>query len=255
MNKPESHRKEESRRKLFVPPLFAVLMLAAILASRGLVTSHADPVAIEVIQRALANLPLQIGQAEQYWIKTREVPVPTGQAHLLGLSAFMSREYRRLQTFPPVTAILFIAHCGDSRSMSGHHPPNCYPSSGWTLGLEQSFTWEVPRSDGRVMEASAYHFSEADDSLSNLWVINGFFMSGNFFAATLEEAERVAKPSLLGGNGLSQFQILLQGDYPAVDVEKYGTEILQGIPSFLFDVTSGDSPDQGESSDWELQVE
>ena len=223
-----------------MPPLFAILMLIVMVASRSLVTSYADPVAIEVIQKELEKLPSQLGQSGHAWIKTREVPVPTGQAQLLGLSAFLSREYRRLQTFPSVSAILFIAHCGDARSMSGHHPPNCYPSSGWILDEKQTFSWKLGRRDGREMEAKAYSFSRAGDSSLQLWVINGFFMNGNFFAGTLEEAEKVAKPSLLGGNGLSQFQILLQGDYGGADVRKYGTEILQEIPSSLFDVTAGE---------------
>ena len=84
---------------------------------------------------------------------------------------------------------------------------------------------------------------------SQLWVINGFFVGGHFFAATLEEAEKVAKPSLLGGNGLSQFQILLQGDFRGVDVKKYGTEILKEIPSSLFDVTAGVLPKEEENLD------
>jgi hypothetical protein len=243
------NREGQIGRRFFLPPLFAALMLAAIVVSRGMVTSYADPIAIEVIQQALENLPPQLGEEKIVWIQTREVAVPTGQAQLLGLSAFLSREYRRLQTFPSVTAILFIAHCADSRSMSGHHPPNCYPSSGWTLNDDQNFVWKITRPDGKIMEAKAYFFTRTGDLANQLWVVNGFFLSDNFFAATLEDAEQIAKPSLLGGTGLSQFQILLQGDFRAADVRKYGTELLQGIPSSLFDVIAGELSKTEESLD------
>ena len=74
--------------------------------------------------------------------------------------------------------------------------------------------------------------------------MNGFFATEEFFASTLEGAREVVRPSLLGGVGLFQFQILFQGAYLEADIKKYASEIIGGIPKNVFDLTVGRAGDQ-----------
>ena len=69
--------------------------------------------------------------------------------------------------------------------------------------------------------------------------MSGFFSSGENFSSTLGEIMDVVKPNLLGGSGLFQFQVLLQGEYSDADVKRYAVEILEAIPEVVFDQTIG----------------
>lgn len=198
-----------------------------------------DKTAEGPIQEVLSSIPGQLVSSTGTWIRSQNVPVPSGQARLLSLGAHVSSEYLRLGEFPSVTAILFIAYCRDSRSMVGHHPPNCYPSSGWIMDVESTRLLEVARDDGRIIPAKIYRFSRENSAASDFQVVSGFFSSGEVFFSTLEGILEVKKPSLLGGSGLFQFQILLQGDYSDADVEEYAFEILEAIPKVVFDQTIG----------------
>ena len=191
------------------------------------------------IQEVFANIPGQLIGPAGTWIRNRSVPVPSSQARILDLSAYFSCEYLRLGGFPSVTATLFIAYCNDGRSMVGHHPPNCYPSSGWLMDVAETRSLEVARRDGKTISAKIYRFSREGYLADNLQVVSGFFTSGGLFFGTLDEILEVVQPTLLGGSGLFQFQILLQGGYSNADVEGYAIEILEAIPEVVFDQAIG----------------
>ncbi len=187
------------------------------------------------IEKAFQVFPEEIRSEDGIWLQRRVVPVPTGQAELLGKSVFMSREFIRLRAFPRVTAILFLVYCAESRMMAGHHPPNCYPSSGWNMLDDQTTSFSIDRSDGRKIDATIYRFDRPNNQGEALAIVSGFFLGNGRFFSTLQAANENSRPSLLGGSGLFQFQILLQGGLSAADVERYGRELLSGIPHEFFD--------------------
>lgn len=236
--------------KRFVSPVAGSLVVVAILISaRGSLNREASPVETAQVQTTFDRFPEELRSDAALWLQSRLVPVPTGQAKLLGDSAFVSREYLRLRSFPQITAILFLVYCADAQMMAGHHPPNCYPSSGWNLGDSMTDVLSVHRPDGRNIEATIYYFRHARQRDRELAIVSGFFVSGEGSFATLDEANRHAGPSLLGGNGLFQFQILLQGAITPADVRQYGSEILLGIPSEIFDDVIGTKETSGFASD------
>ena len=223
-------------------PAIAFGILLAMVGISGLLAGKADETTPEVpIREVFASIPGQLVSPVGTWIRNRNVPVPSSQARILDLSAYFSSEYLRLGGFPSVTATLFIAFCNDGRSMVGHHPPNCYPSSGWLMDVASSRSLEVARRDGRTISAKIYKFSREGYFGDNLQVVSGFFSSEGLFLSTLDEILEVVKPTLLGGSGLFQFQILLQGGYSDADVERYAIEILEAIPEVVFDQAIGTS--------------
>jgi len=215
-------------------------ILLVMLGISGIFTGKNDGTTSGIpIQEVLTKIPGQLASSTGTWIRSRDVPVPSSQVRLLDLSAHLSVEFLRLGEFPSVTATLFIAYCNEARSMVGHHPPNCYPSSGWFMHTESTRSLEVVRSDGRVIPAKIYRFSRESSGANKLHVVSGFFSPGEVFFGTLDGILDVIKPNLMGGSGLFQFQILLQGDYSDADVEGYAIEILEAIPEAVFDQTIG----------------
>ena len=222
----------------FSPAVALVMLLIMLMIGMRIIT-RTDPTMSQPIRDVLASIPQRLNWGESTWVQSRDVPVPSNQEKLLDLNAHFSKEYLRLGSFPAITAILFIAYCADARSMSGHHPPNCYPSSGWIMDPSQTKTFEVTRLDGRSVKTCAYQFLRERGGTQNLTVVNGFFSPEEFFTSTLEGAREVVRPSLLGGMGLFQFQILFQGVYSEADIQEYANEIIGGIPKNVFDVTVG----------------
>lgn len=222
-----------------VAPAVALVTMLSMFGIGGLLTPNVRGTQSTPIHEVLTQIPGQLASSTGTWVRNRVVPVPSSQVRLLDLTAHVSLEYLRLGEFPPLTATLFIAYCNDARSMVGHHPPNCYPSSGWLMDVGRTQSLEVERDDGRVIPAKIYWFSREGMVASNLQVVSGFFSPGEVFSSTLEGIVDVIKPNLLGGSGLFQFQILLQGDYSDADVKRYATEILDAIPEAVFDQAIG----------------
>lgn len=188
---------------------------------------------------ALVDFPDQLGGGDGIWIAVRNVSIPSSQERLLDLSDYVSREFRRLGSYPTVTATVFIAYCMDARTMTGHHPPHCYPASGWSMQAEETMTSSFLRKDGRSVEYCVYQFHRDPIKKKNLTIVNGFFAHPGFFAATLEEASEQVGAVFFGRKGLFQFQILFQELESGADVKRYAEELMQGIPSSVFDLAFG----------------
>ena len=213
----------------------AVLLLTFVSIGRGLFAIEENS-RVGPIQEALSAIPSRLIAEEGTWVRQREVAVPSRQAEIFGLSASMSAEYLRLRSRPQLRAVVFVAYCSDARTMAGHHPPRCYPASGWLMSdqkAEDDFSFE--RSDGRRILGTIYRFVREGVITAELTVVNGFFASGERFFGSLVEARKVVKPALLGGKGLFQFQILFQGTMSNDDILGYATEIMNAIPEAIFD--------------------
>lgn len=190
---------------------------------------------VRQVEKVFDSMPKKLQSDSAVWLQRRVVPVPSSQVDILALNAAISREYVRLGTFPTAAATIFVAYCDDARSMEGHHPPVCYPASGWSLLGDSSEGFSVQHPRAEELKCTSYRFRKGDLELS---VVNGFFCAPNFFAATMEEAREVVKPSLLGGQGLFQFQILFQGPLSGPDLKQYASEIIRSIPRMVFDLVS-----------------
>ena len=100
-------------------------------------------------------------------------------------------------------------------------------------------TSTVVREDDRIVNYSVYKFRRDSTSKTVLTVVSGFFNRPEFFAATLEEASESIGSVFFGRKGLFQFQILFQDLHAEADVTEYTEELIQGIPSAVFDLAFG----------------
>lgn len=233
----------------FMPVLVAgVLLLALWIAGERIFTveqSDRD----EAVSAALSSIPSRLSFGTAIWIKERDVQIPTRQAEIFGLTAAYSAEYRRMRRFPSLKAVVFIAYCSDARTMMGHHPPRCYPASGWLMAEQKpDDDFEFERADGRLILGTTYRFVREGVITAELEVANGFFAAGDRFFRSLGDARRSVKPALLGGKGLFQFQILFQGTRPNDDVLGYVSEIMNAIPDAIFDELMFDPMDADDDS-------
>lgn len=192
----------------------------------------------ERVRAAMALIPDQLGEMSQ-WIKVSDEEVPPTQADMLGLNAHVNRVYQRLGDVPLRRATLFIANSADARSMAGHHPPNCYPSSGWQFDEFEVLSRVLLAGSGDLLPVRIYRFTGGSENGIRLWVVNGFLMPDGRAAATLEETAEIAARAVTSRLGLTQFQIVFQDDLPAADVERYAGEILGGLPEELFLAVGG----------------
>lgn len=176
--------------------------------------------------------------ASSAWLAVRAVPIPTGQSEMLQLEASTSRQYRRLGSLPEVQATLFVAEVSDARLMVGHHPPVCYPASGWRLRApEGQAEFRFERGDGIEVLFKVYRFERSTGSIRDLVVVNGFWDQGGVASSTLDTAISASLNSPTGNIGLAQFQILFQEDYSDADLNQYVAELLDAIPSAVFAAT------------------
>ena len=175
-----------------VSPVISLALLLMIFVIGTQIITASETVRKKPIQEAFASIPKRLNLGANTWVETRDVPVPSNQEKLLELDAHFSKQFLRLGSFPPITATLFVAYCDDARSMVGHHPPNCYPSSGWLMDESRTRKFEINREDGRIVKNCAYHFSRESKVAQSLTVVNGFFAPDEFFASTLDEIELTA---------------------------------------------------------------
>ena len=95
-----------------------------------------------------ASLPHHFGN----W-HGRDVPLPRSAVSLLQPTVDFCREFTNNRTGQAAT--LMIIDCSDTRNLTGHYPPNCYPGNGWILEKCQ----DVQANCGADSRCSAGQFS------------------------------------------------------------------------------------------------
>lgn len=190
------------------------------------------------IRSAFLQLPSQLGKKNQ-WLEIGTVAIPTSQARMLDLNAYVSKKFRRLASPRLIEVTLFLSHCADARTMIGHHPPNCYPAIGWDLKADATRDFEIVHSTGRIIRAKMYQFRiERSNMEMTLHVANGFVVAGERFNSTLEEASVDLGGDGMVRYGISQFQLVFQGQFSEDELVLYTDEIMSTIPSTILDATS-----------------
>ena len=214
-------------------------------------SEEVDPYREATIRVALDRFPDQLGPGGR-WVAVREVPVPTNQSRMLGLVGYVSRQYQRLGVAPPLRANIFVAHAKDARSMAGHHPPNCYPASGWTMSTDSQEDLLCTGPDGIGLPCRIYKFHLGMEEENPLWVGNGFLMPDLGPARTLEETKPISGRAQTSRLGLLQYQILIQGSVSPEDVKRYLCELLGTFPKELYDVVVASELESGSWSPMEM---
>jgi hypothetical protein len=186
---------------------FIPIAVAAILVTAMSLETEGRPSAADGIEfhaaaaEAVGDLPLQFGD----W-RGEEVAVPAAAQVLLKPNAILSRRFMNRRTGETVS--MSLVQCRDTRDMSGHYPPICYPGMGWA---EKSPAREVPiEVDGTRLIAMRYHFTrQFFDQERTLVVYNFFAMPGEGFPAEMGAIRRAASDYTSRPYGAAQVQVAL----------------------------------------------
>jgi hypothetical protein len=207
----------------------AALLGAGVLLSRQDTGDHRQAaVRAHAIRVAMADVPFIAGN----WVGT-DCPLPAGATEILMPTAVLSRRYVELGA--GTRATLGLIHCGDVRDMHGHHPPSCYPSSGWQPRPEGHDVVALEL-DGEQFNASLYRFSATDSSGARREVsVVGFFVlpdaaaEGTYTSDMNALRDRAAKLEI-SRLGVGQVQVVMDGWPPATEVERVARELMQLVP-------------------------
>jgi hypothetical protein len=181
------------------------------------------------IARAFGEVPYAVGG----WYGV-DVPLPAAANEILRPTAVLSRRYQELGGGR--SAILGLVHCADLRDMLGHHPPRCYPASGWQLAPDGSAIVEV-RLGGRATPARMFHFNRTDRSgLREELTVLGIFLLPDGTSATEESAvsDRAGSREL-SSDGLAQLQLVIEGWAEPPELVDIADPLLAGLPRTLLE--------------------
>ncbi len=148
---PNKSRHGGRRRVLgwLVGPGCAALLLAAMGISHLNFPEPADAAPYHAALLDInAGLPIEFGPWEGKPIELPTAAVQLLKPNVLLGRAFVDMEHRRAGQF-------LLVQCKDARDLSGHWPPNCYKTSGYTQTGAVERTWTV---DGVELPGVEYTF-------------------------------------------------------------------------------------------------
>ena len=176
------------------------------------------------IRTNLESVPFLAGN----WVGS-DCPLPAGATEILMPTAVLSRRYVELGAGR--RALLGIIHCGDVRDMHGHHPPSCYPASGW-LPRETGHDQLDLAMEGEPFRASVYRFSSSNalGARRELTVVAFFILPDGTVTSDMEQLRPRAAKREISRMGVGQIQVVLDG-WPSTElVGKTTRELLAFIP-------------------------
>ena len=159
----------------------------------------------QVVRNAVSAIPVRFGGWEG-----SEIKVPLPAAKLLRPNVLFARRYEEAQSGR--WASLVVVHCRDCRDMCGHYPPNCYPSSGWTMS-EPEVSDEFPCGDTNVPMA-VYDFSRTEVNHVRRTVVYNFFVLPGGFMTRMSEVQKASSNWKLRAYGAAQVQIIMDAGTP-----------------------------------------
>lgn len=189
-------------------------------------------------RRAVNGVPMRFGG----WVGN-DVDVPQAAVALLKPNALLGRRYVHEATGR--VANLVIVQCRDTRDMSGHYPPVCYPAHGWRTGAAP-LRVELD-AGGRTLESTRYAFERAEfDRVSRITIFGFFIIPGVGIVQDMEGVREAASDYRLRRRGAAQVQVLVDASLPTLDQERIASEILgaivPAIDGLLGESGAGESP-------------
>ena len=219
-----------------ISPVLSACLLAAVLA-----TGTLNPGAPEGMQTYIDNIvseidgvPYRIGT----WTGADLDAPPPQTTELLQPSRVLHRGYR--QSGGQDLVRLVIVHCPHVRDMAGHHPPNCYPATGWTMEASDPMQAEGL---GGPQDLSVHIFSRIDDSgiPRSLTIATAFLVPGseNTLIPDMQSLRRVSENHRQSLLGAAQVQIIFEGRRPHDEVRRVVETFIPALEPVVKRVTEG----------------
>jgi hypothetical protein len=198
------------RNAIFAAPILCVGVLTVIAAdnARHVRPDDAEPYHARA-KAAIGHFPYVIG----YWTGNDEA-VPEAAVKLLRPNALVSRRYTN---HPPdgrgaSWADLLISQCKDSRDMTGHYPPSCYPNNGEPKLSARPFHLKA---GDLWIDGTEYLFkAKPDQGCERKSVYNFFVVPGRGIVPDITNVRAAAGDYQRRYFGAAQFQVVLDGDQP-----------------------------------------
>ncbi len=142
-------RKPHNAAIRYAAPVLAALLLLGMGLGNLSFPAPEDAEAYHEQVRAIRDAaPLDFGPWEG-----RTIDLPASAVQLLKPNAILSRSF--VDSTARRRAEFMVVQCKDARDLSGHWPPNCYKTSGYTLTAQFARTWTV---GGVTFPGVEYHF-------------------------------------------------------------------------------------------------
>ncbi len=181
-----------------------------------------------------ASLPHHFGN----W-HGRDVPLPRSAVSLLQPTVDFCRQFTNRLTGQAAT--LMIIDCSDTRNLTGHYPPNCYPGNGWILEKSTKRTWKIA---GYRIPGMEYKFRRGSfDTETQIYVEDFFVMPDGRFLPTEQDFIRHAGTFNDRFFGAAQLELTLPGNMLPTDRMKVFYQLLKPnwklIDAILHGVSNG----------------
>lgn len=192
-------------------PIAASLCVVALLQMQLLGgPSEAEAQAFhDEVAEAVQRIPLRL----EGW-EGRDTDVPASARALLRPNALLGRQYQDLDTGRK--ASLVIVQCRDTRDMTGHYPPRCYPAHGW-LQSETVTKHEIVV-EGVSIPVTRYEFTRSEfDRVQRIAIDNFFVLPFGGLARDMEGVLEAASDYRVRPFGAAQVQVITDGTLPPED--------------------------------------
>lgn len=185
-----------------LPLIIAALVVVAMQFEIGRRPTAVDA---EPFHAAAAAAIAAIPARYEGWDST-DVPVPPSALTLLKPNTLLSRRCTNPEFGEDIS--LTLVQCRDTRDMSGHYPPICYPGVGW-VELPDRRVVELDIK-GRSVRAVRYEFErQAFDQQRLLVVYNFFAVPGQGLPQDMDAIRTAAEDYTARPFGAAQVQVAL----------------------------------------------
>ncbi|MDB5171903.1 MAG: hypothetical protein JWN51_676 [Phycisphaerales bacterium] len=222
-----------SKGAILASPLLCLGVLAAIAADNARHVKAQDAAPFHARARtAVEAFPYVIGGGN--WTGKDE-EVPKAAVQLLRPNALVSRSYinQSPNWYTGLRADLLISQCKDSRDMTGHYPPICYPSNGEPQINSRPFRLFV---NGMWINGVEYHFTARPDAEAGMVrksVYNFFVVPGKGVVPDITDVRSAAANYQRRVFGAAQFQVVMNADLPQEDRDKVFVTLIGADPDLI----------------------
>ena len=195
------------------------------MASEALTRYHRD-IAVQITE-----FPYQVGG----WVG-QDVVIPTSAQEILKPNGLVSRKFSQYGGDGNLTFALI--HCIDLRDMHGHHPPRCYPASGWSFketDFSKKETIEVVIGDAPA-EMTVHRFMQggAMEPRSELTVVSVFVTPVMGVVNDMEMLQEIGSWGRgASGLGVGQIQLVFSGNKTSDELSVQVSDFISNMPREL----------------------
>ena len=197
---------------IFISPLLCLFVLGGIALQQS-TRLRPDDAVVTAYHRDAGDvvnaMPWKVEALGTTWTAVEHKP-ETAAVRLLRPNVILSRRYVQNTTSArPLVAELLIVQCRDSRDMTGHYPPICYPNIGHQM------VYGTPRKPINVgterVPFTEYKFEKyTHGRAETIFVYNFFVVPGRGAVADIKGVDEAAEDYERRFFGAAQFQVVLQ---------------------------------------------